>query len=232
MIIKLHMPIYKRYIAIAIALLFHISGAVGILFTEYKSWFIQNTPLNLLLMFFLLLYTTENKSKTFYVFVFICFVTGFLAEVIGVNTAWLFGHYAYSPVMGFQVFNVPLLIGVQWFMVILCAIQTMHLLHVNLIDKWGGENVFSVNIKKWSLIIDGALLATFFDYIMEPVAINLNFWQWQPPGQGVPFFNYICWFIISAFLIFIFNKLKLKANNLFATDLLIIQTLFFLSLRM
>jgi putative membrane protein len=92
--------------------------------------------------------------------------------------------------------------------------------------------VFSVNIKKWSLIIDGALLATFFDYIMEPVAINLNFWQWQPPGQGVPFFNYICWFIISAFLIFIFNKLKLKANNLFATDLLIIQTLFFLSLRM
>ncbi|NEM04400.1 hypothetical protein G3W01_24170 [Escherichia coli] len=29
-----------------------------------------------------------------------------------------------------------------------------------------------------SLVLDGALLTVFFDWVMEPVAVKLGFWQW------------------------------------------------------
>ena len=51
--------------ALFIALLFHICGLIGILFTPYRNWFIQNTPLNLLLMALLLIATHPKKNKKF-----------------------------------------------------------------------------------------------------------------------------------------------------------------------
>jgi len=50
-------------IALFIVLLFHVSGAIGILFTPYKDWFIQNTPLNLLIMAVLLIVTHPFDSE-------------------------------------------------------------------------------------------------------------------------------------------------------------------------
>ena len=47
-------------LALFIALLFHIAGAIGILFTPYKNWFIQNTPVNLLVMVVLLIITQKQ----------------------------------------------------------------------------------------------------------------------------------------------------------------------------
>jgi putative membrane protein len=84
--------------------------------------------------------------------------------------------------------------------------------------------------KNFSFIIDGALLATFFDWILEPVAIKLGFWSWLGDGS-VPFFNYVSWFIISALLLFIFRLFHFNKHNYFAVHLFIIQFLFFLFLR-
>jgi len=64
---------------------------------------------------------------------------------------------------------------------------------------------------------------------MEPAAVKLGFWQWE--SATIPTFNYICWFIISALLIWVSRKLKFQKRNDFAVHLLIIQTLFFLTLR-
>lgn len=84
-------------------------------------------------------------------------------------------------------------------------------------------------IIKWSVVIDGAVVATFFDWLMEPVAIQLGFWTWE--GGTIPMLNYACWFVISAILLAIQQQLRMKAQNHFAIHLLIIQALFFLSLR-
>lgn len=220
----------KLNIAIFLALLFHISGAIGILCTPYKQWFIQNTPLNLLLMAGLLFYTQKEKNTFFYLFAFIAFITGMLTEIIGVNTSLLFGNYSYAEVMGIKIKGVPLLIGIQWFVAIFCSGSVVHQSHVYLEKKYQSIGIIvSPKLQFISIIFDGAALATFFDYVMEPVAIKLNFWQWQ--NNVIPMYNYVCWFIISLILLIIFRLLPFNKANHFAIHLFIIQILFFIALR-
>ena len=109
----------KYNIATFIALLFHVSGCIG-MFTSHKQWFIQNTPLNLLIAFGLVLWTQQERNFAFYLFFAVAFATGMITEMIGVNTGYLFGNYEYGEGSG-KNNNVPLLIGVNWFIVVYCS---------------------------------------------------------------------------------------------------------------
>jgi putative membrane protein len=220
----------KLYIAVFIALLFHISGAIGILCTPYRDWFIQNTPLNLFLMAVLVLFTQPTRNKAFFIFAATCFITGMVAEAIGVNTGWLFGNYVYGAVMGFQIAGVPLLIGLYWFITVFGAATTIRKLNHWAYTKMTGDTPPSARVMVFAYVADAALLTTFFDWVMEPVATELGFWKWLPDGN-IPFYNYACWFIISALLVLLFNKLCFKQDNQFAVHLFIIQLLFFLVLQ-
>ena len=221
----------QKNIALSIALLFHVCGAIGICYTPYRDWFVNNTPLNLLLMAVLLVYTQQQKNRYSLLFIVIAFCTGMVAEIIGVHTGCLFGSYAYGTVMGYQFKAVPLLIGVQWLVTIYCSGVVMQQLHAWVAAK--AEAATGTRLPAWlqfaSFVIDGALLATTFDYMMEPVAIKLGFWQWA--NNQVPFFNYVSWFVISAILLIVFRLLPFNKTNQFALHLFIIQLLFFLMLR-
>jgi putative membrane protein len=81
----------------------------------------------------------------------------------------------------------------------------------------------------WIQVGLGALLATLFDWLMEPVAVRLGYWTWMT--AEIPFKNYQDWFLVSAFLLFFFFKFNFPKKNQFALHLLLIQTLFFLILR-
>ncbi len=220
--------LYKKPgIPLFIAILFHFTGVLGILFTPYRDWFIANTPLTLILMGILLAASQEKIEKGFVLFFLLAFVTGMVTEMIGVNTGILFGDYAYGTVMGPKLLGVPFLIGMNWFVIVFCCGSLMHKLNKVMLAKYDAP--IPVAIIKWSVIIDGAVLATFFDWLMEPVAVKLGFWSWE--GGVIPMLNYACWFGISAILLGVQQQLKIKAQNHFAIHLLIIQSLFFLSLR-
>ncbi len=207
-----------------------MSGLIGILFTPYKDWFVHNTPLNLGLMFLLLLYTQPYRSRRFYLFMLIAFVIGMVTEMIGVHTGKLFGHYQYGTVMGSKLFGVPYLIGINWFVVVFCSGVFMRKINMFIESRFMAEGEqMRPGFKAASFIIDGALLATLFDFCIEPVAIQLNYWHWK--NSEVPFYNYVCWFFISALLLVLFRKLNFNKNNHFAVHLLIIQVLFFLALQ-
>lgn len=220
-----------QHIALFIVLLFHVSGAIGILFTPYKSWFIQNTPLNLLIMAALLIITQPQKNLSFFLFFAIAFATGFAVEWIGVNTGYLFGNYQYGKVLGVQYDGVPLLIGINWFIIMYCAGVIAQQLH-----HWSNKQLAAMQaevkpaIQFISFITDGALLAAFFDFVMEPVAVKLGYWQWLGGGE-IPFFNYTCWLIIGLLLLAVFRLLPFEKDNRLAVHLFIIQLLFFLLLR-
>lgn len=217
-------------VALFIALLFHVSGIIGILFTPYKNWFIQNTPVNLLVMAALLIITQKQKNIYFFVFMLIVFLSGFILEYTGVHTSKLFGSYTYGNVLGFKLFSVPLIIGINWFIVMYCAgIATAA--YENRMLKRINEKGLSVNTKvqKISFVIDASLLAVFFDWLMEPVAVKLGFWNWE--SEKIPIFNYICWLLVSTLLLALFQRVPFKKQNIFAVHLLIIQVLFFLVLR-
>ena len=220
----------KFDIATAVAVLFHTIGLIGLLFFD-KTFFLAATPINLLLSFALLIWTQTNKNLFFFLFLIACFAVGIAVEIIGINTGLLFGDYTYGNVLGPKVQNVPLLIGVNWFLIIYCcgiSINTLLMKAINRIAADTGKNPMA--LKALSVIIDGATLAVFFDWLMEPVAVKLGYWVWNGDGS-IPMFNYICWFVVSLLLLTIFHFAKFNKQNKFAVNLLLIQIMFFLLLR-
>jgi bisanhydrobacterioruberin hydratase len=212
-------------------LLFHVFGAAGILLNVYKDFFICATPVNLLLMFALLLWTQRSPNRYFLLLMVIVIVAGIAAEVTGVNTGLLFGQYSYGTVLGYKWKGVPLLIGINWFITIYCCGITIHTFLQRVINAAAADAVVAPKtIKALSVIVDGATLAVFFDWVMEPVAVKLGFWQWGGNGS-IPAFNYFCWLAISGLLLAVFHFCKFSKSNKFAVHLLLIQVMFFLLLR-
>lgn len=224
------MAFSKKQISVFIALLFHISGAIGMLFTNSKDWFIALTPLNLLLMVVLLCWNQEKINLSFLLFFALCFVTGMAAEITGTGTGYLFGNYKYGTVMGPSFQNVPLLIGVYWFVIVFGSFSLMQIVHQRtaawLLKK---SETPSRMLTGLSLVFDSALLTVIFDWIMEPAAIRLGFWQWT--DGSIPFFNYVCWFAVSAMLLLAARMFRGLQPNHFAVHLYIIQLFFFVTLR-
>ena len=220
----------KFDIATAIAVLFHTIGLIGLLYFE-QSFFLAATPFNLLLSFALLVWTQQEKNIYFFLFVFACFVIGVAVEMIGINTGILFGDYTYGKVLGYQVKQVPLLIGINWFIIMYCCGISIHTLLMKAINRIAADTGKTPKaLKALSVIIDGATLAVFFDWLMEPVAVKLGYWVWNGDGS-IPIFNYLCWFVVSLVLLSVFHFAKFNKQNKFAVNLLLIQLMFFLLLR-
>ncbi len=220
----------KFDIATAIAVLFHTIGLVGLLYFD-KTFFLAATPFNLLLSFALLIWTQREKNIYFFLFLITCFAIGIAVEIIGINTGILFGDYAYGNVLGPKVQNVPVLIGVNWFIIIYCSGISIHTLLMKAINRIAADTGKTpMALKALSVIVDGATLAVFFDWLMEPVAVKLGYWTWNGDGS-IPMFNYICWFVVSLLLLTVFHFAKFNKQNKFAVNLLLIQLMFFLLLR-
>jgi putative membrane protein len=222
------MPFIKKYNPFYLALLFHITGVLGILFTPYKDLFVYSTPIVLLTMFILLINTQNKYTKDYILFFLIAFVIGMATEILGVNTGLLFGDYQYGQVLGPKIFGVPLLIGFNWYIIVFCSgallAQCMEMVKSKL-----NINI-TASTSTYIIVIGGAAIATFFDFILEPIAVKLNFWSWN--NGYVPLFNYVCWFVISVILLSVKLYLNKRIVNTFATSLLIIQAIFFLMLNL
>ncbi len=219
----------KQHIATAIALAFHISGFIAIgLF--HSAFFLSLTPVNLLVSAALIFWTQEKINLPFILFCLAAMAIGFGSEWIGVNTGQIFGEYSYGKVMGPQWQGVPYLIAIQWLVVIYCSGVSMAMLHQKLVNKQPDayEQVPKLLIST-SMIADSALLALVFDWILEPVAIQLGYWTWE--GGEVPWLNYATWWGVSAVIMIFFQLLPFRKHNLFAVHLLMMQVMFFLLMR-
>ncbi|GAE27766.1 membrane protein [Halalkalibacter wakoensis JCM 9140] len=123
-----------------------------------------------------------------FVVVFTIFV-----EWIGVRFGLFFGHYYYNPDFGVSLFGVPITIGFAWLMVI----ATTHVLakgitlHLPAVVRW------------FAFPLVGAFAAVVMDLILDPVAYLVKgYWIWHGEGlyYGIPFSNFIGWFILAFFL--------------------------------
>jgi len=222
------MRYFKIQPTIYLALLFHVTGLLGILGTPYKDWFVYSTPIVLLTMFLLLTYEQIKLIKAYFIFFFIAFVIGMATEMIGVNTGILFGDYQYGQVLGPKIVGVPILIGLNWFIIVFCS-GSLITQCIQLLQQKFPVKITSTT-RTIAVVLGGAAMATCFDIILEPVAVKLNFWSWEN-GQ-IPIFNYICWFVISAILLGFKISLNKMSENIFAASLFVIQVLFFLMLNL
>ena len=201
----------KLLVSIFLILLFHIVGLIGMM-GDQPSFFIRNTPVNLLLSAALLFWNQDEWKPFHLLALLIIFLGGFLAEVIGTGTGLLFGNYWYGKTLGFKLWNVPLLIGINWMMMIYLA----------------GNLFLSFPVSAWKKSALAALLLVLLDFFMEPVAMHFDYWQWE--NATVPLTNYLSWYFISFLFLSLFFKAGFRKYNPLSAVLFTMQLLMFVVL--
>lgn len=199
----------KVRLAIGIIWLFHISAIVGIAL-GYFQWFIEKTPLNLIifLVLFFWVYPIHTAKRLLAFLIF--FLSGIFAEWLGINYGVLFGNYEYGNNLGPKLDGVPYLIGALWaLLTFVCAGIADYL-------------PISKNLK----ILCAALLMVVLDFFMEQSAHLLDFWTFEDNLASYP--NYITWFLLALILQLILRILDIKGNRLFSMHIYLSQLVFFL----
>ena len=138
-----------------------------------------------------------------------CFTFGMLAEILGVHYGTIFGDYNYGSVLGFKFMDVPLLIGINWCILIFIT---------------GSIAQFFTNSFWYKTILGVGLMLTL-DLVIEPIAPILDYWTFD---DGVAsFHNYIGWALVALPLQIAFHKCKIQIEGAYPLNLYILQFLFF-----
>lgn len=197
-------------LAIGLVWLFHVSGIIGVLL-GYEQWFLEKTPLNLLVCFVLLIAVAPVRGLKQALIVYFFVMAGIFVEWVGTTYGFPFGEYHYGDNLGVKVAGVPLLIGINWAMLVLIT----------------GSLATRLTSSRWIRVTIGAALMVFLDLFIEPNASNFDFWHWA--NDIIPVSNYIAWFVIAAGLHWIFQLFIEKLNFKFSLHLYLAQLVFFVS---
>lgn len=199
---------------VTLILLFHAVGIIGFTVEKTRPFFLILVPFHLLLMTVLVVKSHNRLSKKFLYFFIITALTGFITELIGTTTGFLFGDYSYGSTLGTKAAGVPLLMGLLWFLMIYSAGVTIRL---------SGLKYMLLRV------LFGAILLTALDWLIEPVAIKFDYWSWK--NDTIPLYNYVCWYGLSLVLLVVFELFRFKKQSGVALVFLITQFIFFIALR-
>lgn len=201
--------------SIAILIILYAVGIAGVALAIHPD-FLLLTPANLLISLVLVLYHHPQWSLSLWLFLPIAWLWGFGAELFGVQTGLLFGSYKYGQVLGWKLWDTPLMIGVNWVMLAYSTgIAANHLL--------GKAHWF------WRGLL-ASILMVLLDIFIEPVAIRYDFWSWA--GGAPPLQNYVGWFLVSLPLLSLFALIQAGQRNKVALVLLALQFIFFITLNL
>lgn len=186
----------------------HVSGVIGF-HSSFAAYFIALTPFNLLLSALILLSGHQDFQPRFWLFCATCFLTGLVVELIGVQTGLLFGNYQYGATLGWKILGTPVIIGINWFILVYSS----------------GSVIHKLNIPIWAKAAISASIMVVLDYLIEPVAMKYDFWNWQ--NGIIPLQNYVMWFVVAFGLLLYFHRAEFKKDNQLAIVLLLVQAAFF-----
>jgi putative membrane protein len=212
----IQLPVHMRFTRYFVFFLvvYYLVGIIGIAIPAIRPLFVKLSPFSLILGFGMLILFHKNLNKNSLVFFLSIFILGFLLEVVGVKTGKIFGVYHYGNSLGIKLAGVPLLIGLNWVMLIYCSISAA--------DRFPVAGQFKLLL--------AALFLVVFDLAMEPVAPFMDMWHW--PLGIAPLQNYVAWFFTSLIFITIGKSFRTNFDNKLAPALFIIQFLFFVSLNL
>jgi putative membrane protein len=165
---------------------------------------------NGLVLFFVIGKQKDNKILYWSI---ITFIFTYFIELAGIRTGQIFGEYHYGSTMQIQILKVPIVIGMNWVILMLGSYS---------LASWTKINRTLVPVLS-SVFIVG------FDIIMENVAMKLDYWQWAE--NKIPLQNYISWFFISLIFSSILALLKVNIESKILRVYFIVQLLFFMTLR-
>tara|TARA_B100000035_G_scaffold61071_1_gene49236 strand:- start:163 stop:804 length:642 start_codon:yes stop_codon:yes gene_type:complete len=193
--------------SIFIVWLVNISGFFGIL-SDQKDFFLSSTPYVLTITLFLSVVNSSIEKKFLIRLLFI-FLLGLSVEIIGVNFSFFFGEYQYGNNLGIKIFDVPLVIGFNWVLLII-------------ITGNFASRIFPKSII--GKVVFGSIMMILLDLLIEISAPKLDYWEFSI--NPVPFSNYFWWFVFSILFHLIYQSNKIK-EYVVSTNILLIHFLFF-----
>lgn len=196
-----------------ILIIIYLVGIAGSAMPVTREYFFILTPYILLLSFIILLicHSSRVEKKTILAFLSI-FLVSYCVEVAGVSSGIIFGPYIYGKGLGIKLLNTPLIIGLNWLLLIYCTYVIADKLRGGILSK----------------ILYGSALMVLYDLIMEQVAPSMDMWTFE--GGAAPVRNYISWFLLAMLFHFIFRKLDIKITNRIAPLIFLCQGGLFISL--
>ena len=174
----------------------------------------------------------------------ILFVLPFVAEVYGVNSGHLFGHYRYTDALGTRLFGVPLIIGVAWVLILYASAHLASLLVSPAPYIEQDDSRWRKFASHAGLAGVGAFAATAWDLMMDPVAVGAGWWRWHGGGAytphvegGVPISNFLGWWIVAFLCLFLYQSLQTASiqngrRNLYLGAIILYLYLFLAGLAM
>lgn len=199
----------------------YLVGIVGHLVAPLRPFMRQVTPL-VLAVTGLVVFGSAVASSGIRLLLWgaVTYLGTFTLEAVGVLTGRIFGAYRYGVVLGPMLFNVPLVIGFNWVIVVLGAVML-------------AERMTSSTL---AAAVYAGFLALVFDLVLEPVAVYLGYWSWVAPGRAtivvppsvpVPALNFVAWFLISFVAALGYRALRLQRESYLPILYVGVQLLFF-----
>ena len=209
----LYSTLIQKRSAVIFFIIFYTVGFIGIILPASRQFFIQLTPLTLLLSLFglFLFHNARIDFKTITVFLIIG-ITGFAIEVAGVNSGLIFGEYTYGNTLGIKAFNTPLMIGVNWIILVYASFSL----------------VLPLPVHPGLKILTASTIMVLYDIILERIAPALDMWHWE--GGPIPHQNYLAWLIIAILFHSFLHWMGIRTGSKIALLILLCQTVFFLLL--
>jgi len=204
----------KVALAVSVLIIFHAVGFYGLVFSSRPEWFRALSPLNLLLTAVLLFSFHRSWNLAFGLFAGLVLLVGFFSEVIGVHTGWLFGSYTYGQSLGLKLWEIPLIIALNWLLLVYSA----------------GVLTYSWPVPWFLKALLAAGIMVLLDLLIEPVAAVLDYWTWT--DYKIPASNYWGWLGVALILQICFQKASFQKQNPLAPLVLGVQFLFFVGLNL
>jgi putative membrane protein len=195
-------------------IIYYLVGLAGFLIPWSRPVFEALIPLSVLInLYVVLLFHRPFDQRHVLVFTAVMLFT-FAIEAIGTKTGLLFGSYFYGPSLGFKLFETPLLIGVNWLVLVYGATAIVR--SVKALRRW--------------VPFSAAALMVVFDFIMEPVAMKTGMWSWA--NDMVPLQNYLMWFVVAVIVVGVMELMSIKTVKPVAARLFWVQMIFFMILNL
>lgn len=204
---------YRFIITLSILVIYYTVGIILLLSGGKDGDLIQLTPFTIIITAILLLINHEHWTTSITLGLCAIAILGLTIEIIGINFGVPFGEYSYSSILGVQLFKTPILIGINWLMLVYAMVMIIHRFIKN----------------NWFKAIVACIALVALDMLIEPVAIDWNMWTWKK--SDVPIQNYITWGIVAFFFSLLLSyRLKAVNKNKIALPVIIFQFLFFVIL--
>lgn len=208
------MELLKKHWPISVLAILYLVGTLGFLLEMTQGIFSRLTWLTLLISFILLVRAHHFKDLFFKTSLLIVGLAGYFLEVAGVQTGVLFGEYTYGAALGLKIWDTPLMIGVNWAMLVYMS---------SVIARKFTDTL-------WKSALIGGALMVFMDILIEPFAIQFDLWTWTV--GHVPAQNYLMWFIAGSALNYFFQRNNPSFTNPVAIPLFGIMMAFFLIINL